>query len=210
MKFNWVFGSIFLILIAVSFGVSAENVTDVVNDTVNETAENVTVENVTEVDVVVPDSESVEVVTTDALTEFVAQAKDYALRSGKDIAIAGFNDRLSKWAAPDMAIFAYDNDCKLLASPLDLNRVGQNQLSLSDVNGVHYVELMRNAAKVGGGFVTWTATDTIDGELVAKEMTAYVMPVDGNWWIGSEIFTPVVEKEICVISNLTENATPSV
>ncbi len=145
----------------------------------------------------------------ETLVTFVKDAKNFALISGKNNAITAFNDRNAEWASPEMAIFAYDNDGKVLAFPLNLNVVGLNQLSVADPNGLRYIEQMRNAAKSGGNFVRYMAADTADG-MIVKEKTAYILPVDGTWWIGASVFTPVVEttEEAVVIESDNTGTAP--
>ena len=121
------------------------------------------------------------------LVSFVQDARQIALKAGKDAAISAFNDRMGPYADPKMPVFAFDSAGNVLANPMDLASVGTNQIGASDSEGTRYVQMMIDTAKNGEGFVEFTASNILEKGKVMKKLV-YVSSVDGSWFIGAGFY----------------------
>ncbi|VVB71074.1 Single Cache domain 2 [uncultured archaeon] len=82
------------------------------------------------------------------LNMFVDDARNYALKNGRDTALHAFNDPGSEFVSGDLYIFAYDFSGNVLSLPFQPMLLGTNRLDAMDPNGVAFVrdnlELARN------------------------------------------------------------------
>ena len=116
----------------------------------------------------------------------VKSARQYAQENGKEAAISGFNDLSGKFAEGGSYIFAYETDGTTLALPYQPELIGTNRLNFTDVYGVPVLKLEITEAENGGGFVYVQYLDPDYNE--SRFKLCYVLPVDGNWFVGSGFY----------------------
>ncbi len=123
----------------------------------------------------------------DELVKRVKNARDYAQVNGLLEAVAAFNDPEGSFADGGNYIFAYDYNGTTLALPFQPEYIGTNRLGFSDTYGVKILQWEISVAKCDGGFVYvhYFDPDTADARL----KMCYVTPVDGEWFVGSGIYT---------------------
>ncbi|MBR1369828.1 hypothetical protein RJ53_10205 [Methanocalculus chunghsingensis] len=122
----------------------------------------------------------------DALTSRVHEARDVAINSGKEEALAAFNDPKSDYAAGEAYIFAYGMDGTTLALPFQPEMIGSDRGSFRDRLDVPVLLWEIDVARSGGGFVYVTYESPVTGEEGLK--LCYVTPVDDAWFVGSGIY----------------------
>jgi hypothetical protein len=76
------------------------------------------------------------------LKEFVDEARDYALKNGRDKAIQVFNDPKGEFVRGDLYVFAYDFLGNALCLPFQPNLLGTNRLNGIDSNGIAFTKGM--------------------------------------------------------------------
>ncbi len=120
------------------------------------------------------------------LVTFVTNAVIYSQRVGKPAALREFADRNGSFTRGDLYVWAYDFNGTNLAHPYYPGYLGQNKLNLTDASGVRMIEEMRDAARNGSGFVTYSFENPVTGTIEPK--LAYVRKVDDTWWLASGIY----------------------
>lgn len=123
----------------------------------------------------------------DNLVDRVKQARRYAQEEGTKKAIADFNDRNGTFADGSRYIFAYAYNGTTLALPFQPDLIGTNRMNFSDINGVKITAWEIAVAKRGGGFVYVNYLNPESGASGLK--LCYVAPADGDWLVGSGIYT---------------------
>jgi len=123
----------------------------------------------------------------DDLTSWVKQAQNYAQVQGAKKAISGFNDRNGTFSDGSRYIFAYGYNGTTLALPFQPGLIGSNRLEYTDPYGVKILPWMISVSKRGGGFVYLDYLNPDTGAVGLK--LCYVAPVDGEWFVGSGIYT---------------------
>jgi len=123
----------------------------------------------------------------DELIGRVEKARDHAQKVGLDQALADFNDLSGEYADGSKYIFAYDYNGTTLALPFQPEYIGTNRLDFADTYGVEILKWEIATAKRGGGFVYVQYFNPDTGEPGLK--LCYVAPVDGEWFVGSGIYT---------------------
>jgi signal transduction histidine kinase len=123
----------------------------------------------------------------DNLVERVKQAQRYAQVHGAKEAISDFNDRNGTFADGSRYIFAYAYNGTTLALPFQPELIGTNRMNFSDLYGVKITAWEISVAKRGGGFVYVNYLNPDTGEPGPK--LCYVAPADGEWLVGSGIYT---------------------
>ncbi len=115
---------------------------------------------------------------------FVEEAVRYAKANGKERALTAFNDPTGPFVRGERYIFAYDMNGTVLALPPDPASVGSSHWNLVDPNGVRMVREMQDAARDGGGFVTYITNHRLDRTGV-WEKRVYVAMAGDDWFVGS-------------------------
>lgn len=123
----------------------------------------------------------------DELVERVRHAREYAQAHGAAQALADFNDPGGEFADGSRYIFAYGYNGTTLALPFQPELIGSNRLDFSDTYGVKILRWEISAAQDGGGFVYVQYLNPDTGAAGLK--LCYVAPVDGEWFVGSGIYT---------------------
>lgn len=122
------------------------------------------------------------------LTRFVEDAVIYSQRAGKENATLEFADKNGSFTRGEQYIRAYGYDGINLADPYYPGYQGQNQLGLTDSNGVRMIEAMRDIARNGSGFVSYHDTNPVTGR--TEPVLAYIKRVDDTWWLASGMYGP--------------------
>lgn len=123
----------------------------------------------------------------ESLTSFVKNARDFALRNGRQKALDAFNNRSGEFVRGDRYIFAYDFNGTTLALPFQPDLIGTNRLDLNDPNGVNIVRDQNALARTGGGLFYLLYPDPAENMTIKLKLN-YVMKVDDTWFLGSGIY----------------------
>lgn len=127
--------------------------------------------------------------TLEDLTRYVREAVNFARESGKDAALATFNDPNGSFSSKNHYIFAYDYNGTVLALPHEPEEIGTNRIDLTDRYQVFMIKEMIDAASHGGGVVTYFYPNPADN-MAESQKNAVILPVDDTWWIGAGISVP--------------------
>ncbi|HUS75188.1 MAG TPA: cache domain-containing protein [Methanothrix sp.] len=122
------------------------------------------------------------------LKAFVDEAKDYALKNGKDKALQVFNDPEGEFVRGDQYIFAYDFLGNVLSLPFQPKLVGTNRLDAKDSNGITFTKDNLELARVGSGQTYYLYPNP--RENMREELKlSYTTKVDDSWWLAAGIFS---------------------
>jgi polar amino acid transport system substrate-binding protein len=117
------------------------------------------------------------------LLQFVAGAKDYALKYGKENALAEFNNQSGSFISKELYIFAYDYNGTVLAWPYRPDMVGTTRLDATDSAGSHHVQAFLDTARNGGGMVDYYSVNPKTN--VTELKISSITDVDGTWLLGA-------------------------
>jgi polar amino acid transport system substrate-binding protein len=118
----------------------------------------------------------------------VNEAKDYALKNGKDKALLAFNDPEGEFIRGDMYIFAYDFQGNTLSLPFQPNLLGTNRLDVKDSNGLTVTRDNLELARTGSGqtyYLYPNPKENMREELKLSRATR----VDDSWWLAAGIYS---------------------
>lgn len=118
------------------------------------------------------------------LTAFAEEAKAYALKNGKTVAAAEFNNLNGSFIRGDLYIFAYDYNGTVLAWPYNPSQIGVDRFNATDPSGYHHIRAMAAAARNGSGWVTYLTEDPFRNDTFVNK-TSYILDVDGTWFLGT-------------------------
>jgi len=85
------------------------------------------------------------------LASYIQDAASYAAGAGKDDALAAFGDPLGEYIHDGWYIYAYDNECILLAHPYEPGSLGLNRSGWTDSRGLPVIRMPRDVALPGAG-----------------------------------------------------------
>lgn len=115
---------------------------------------------------------------------FVERAKAYALKYGKEQALAAFNRQEGEFVHDGLYIFANDYNATALAWPYRPDQVGVNRINETDLLGTGYMKNMVAAAKQGNGTVLYFSQNPLHNNATELK-SSYVLDIDGTWFIGA-------------------------
>ncbi|HEY9757464.1 MAG TPA: cache domain-containing protein [Oculatellaceae cyanobacterium] len=118
------------------------------------------------------------------LKSFVGEAIAYANNSGKDAAIAEFNNLNGTFVRDSLYIYAFDYNGTTLALPYQPELIGTDLSGLQDPYGVNYTRIEIFLAQQGGGFLFYHYYNPAHNMTLEPKMS-YVHNVDENWWLGA-------------------------
>lgn len=133
----------------------------------------------------------------ESLKSFVGEAIDYANTSGKDAAIAKFNDQNGTFVRGNLYVYAFDYNGTTLALPYQPQLIGTDLSGLQDPYGVNYTKVEIFLAQQGGGFLFYHYYNPARNMTPEPKMS-YVQKVDDTWWLGAGTY----------IENLNETTQP--
>jgi polar amino acid transport system substrate-binding protein len=125
-----------------------------------------------------------------ALETKVSEAVAFAKKTGRDNALAAFNDPSGPYATNDSYIFAFDMNGTALAMPFEKSSIGKTEWDLTDLNGVRVVEREVAIARMGGGYYYYVYTNPATGKPEFK--VTYAQPVDSQWSVAAGTYLPDV------------------
>jgi hypothetical protein len=76
---------------------------------------------------------------TTTLVMFVERARQYAVKEGRENAIAAFNNPDGPFISGELYIFAYDFNGTVLALPFQPEVIGTDRSATSDIYGTYYI-----------------------------------------------------------------------
>ncbi|KUG20798.1 hypothetical protein ASZ90_009452 [hydrocarbon metagenome] len=129
----------------------------------------------------------------EALRSFVLDAADYAGSAGREAAIEEFGSIGGDYTRDEWYIYAYDNECILLAHPYAVEFVGSDRSGWTDIRGLPVIRIGRDIAAAGGGYLAYLYPRPADGGIdegareTYEPKLGYVHPAGEGWWIGSGI-----------------------
>jgi cytochrome c len=125
--------------------------------------------------------------TAEEAKAMAQKAKAFYKTNGKEKAIAAFNDPKGQFVKGDLYIVVQGYDGVLLANGGNQKIVGQNHLELKDPGGKFFVKEMIEAAKNGGGWVTYQWTNPVTKKIGVKK--AWIEKVEGeDFYINCGVF----------------------
>lgn len=125
--------------------------------------------------------------TLSELQSFVHNAAEFAKRSGVEVAAEAFNDPKGDFVNGTLYIYALDYDGNYIAHPFNSELIGTNGITLTDSNGMRFVEACRDVAESGGGYILYSYPNPSDNMKPAEKI-GYIEPVNSEWWLGSGIY----------------------
>lgn len=120
----------------------------------------------------------------ESLKSFVGEAIEYANTSGKDVAIAEFNDQNRTFVRGNLYIYAFDYNGTTLALPYQPQLIETDLSGLQDPYGVNYTRVESFLAQQGGGFIFYHYYNPSRNMTLEPKMS-YVQKVDDAWWLGA-------------------------
>lgn len=117
------------------------------------------------------------------LRQFVADAKSSAKASGKEKALAGFNNLNGSFIRNGLYIFANDYNGTVLAWPYRPDQIGINRFNATDAMGTYHIQSLLNTARNGTGMVEYYSVNPATNTTQLK--VSYVTDVDGTWMLGA-------------------------
>jgi signal transduction histidine kinase len=122
------------------------------------------------------------------LLEFVDEARDYALKNGKNKSLPVFNDPVGEFVRGDLYVFAYDFLGNALSLPFQPKLVGTNRLDARDSNGIAFTRDNLELARNGSGQTYYLYPNP--RENMREELKlSYTTKVDDSWWLAAGIFS---------------------
>ncbi|HWQ18941.1 MAG TPA: cache domain-containing protein [Methanotrichaceae archaeon] len=122
------------------------------------------------------------------LSAFVNEAKDYALKNGRDKALQAFNDPNGEFVRGDLYIFAYDFLGNALSLPFQHNLLGTNRLNVTDSNGLTVTGDNLELARTGSGQTYYLYPNPRE-DMREELKLSYTTKVDDSWWLGAGIYS---------------------
>lgn len=126
-------------------------------------------------------------ITPEELKAFVTNAYIYALKEGKNAALAAFNDPKGPFIDGELYIFAGGMEGTVLSSPYQPALVGENAWFAEGPAGVKYVQRAIARAQQGGGYVLYLYPNPSVGYSTELKLS-YVIPMDNEWYIGAGLY----------------------
>lgn len=122
------------------------------------------------------------------LKAFVNEARDYALKNGKDKARQVFNDPEGEFVRGDLYVFASDFLGNILCLPFQPNLLGINRLDAKDSNGVAFTRDNLDLAMTGSGQTYYLYPNP--RENMREELKlSYTTKVDDSWWLAAGTYS---------------------
>ena len=121
----------------------------------------------------------------------IQEAKAFIEKNGKEKAIIHFRKN-----ADDIVIGDYKG--VFFVSPLHPEQIGKNQYNYRDPSGALVVQEEINKAKAGGGWLKGRLRkNSLTGIYLCRKI--YVLPVAGNYFIGSWYHYAPNKQGVCLI-----------
>ncbi|NMB78955.1 MAG: histidine kinase [Methanomicrobiales archaeon] len=118
------------------------------------------------------------------LRAFVAEAKTYAVKNGKEKALAEFNNKNGSFVRGELYVFAYDYNGTSIAWPYRPDLVGTDRSGATDpVTGTRHIQAMLSAARNGTTLVEYYSVNPSTNTTQLKIVD--VADIDGTWMIGA-------------------------
>lgn len=133
---------------------------------------------------------SIPLQSPDMVRQILSAKVDHAVRfakeTGRENALAAFNNVSSPFATNGTYIFAFDMDGTTLAMPFQKTSLLKNERNLTDENGIAIGERKIQLVKEGGGFFYYVYTNPASKKPELK--ISYVTAVDSNWAAGAGMY----------------------
>jgi len=127
------------------------------------------------------------ITTTPELVAFVTNAAAFARETGRDAAIAAFNDPNGPFVIGTIQVFALDYNGTLLVDGGEPERVGTHIRDMTDSFGIPLVQKFAETAGFGRGYVSYTSKNPAKNHTYEPRI-AVVEDVDGTYYVGAAMF----------------------
>jgi polar amino acid transport system substrate-binding protein len=117
----------------------------------------------------------------------VDEAREYALKNGREMALKAFNDPEGEFVRGEMYIFAHDVSGNLLSLPFRQDLLGQNRLDAKDPNGITIARDNIEIARNGSGWTYYLYPNPRENNSQMLKLS-YSTVVDDNWTLGAGIY----------------------
>lgn len=122
------------------------------------------------------------------LREFVDEARNYALHSGRDEALRVFNDPKGDFVRGDLYLFAFDFLGNVLCLPFQPDLLGTNRLNAKDANGVAFTRDNLDLSRGGSGQIYYIYPNPRENMRDELKLS-YTAKVDDTWWLAAGIYS---------------------
>ncbi len=120
----------------------------------------------------------------ESLTGTVNNALKYVDEVGKEQALKVFNNQTGPFTVNGSYIFGFTMNGTTLSHPFHPDKLGSNESTFTDINGVSIGGEKLSLAKEGGGFWYYVFNNP-DAENKPEFKVSYIKPVDEDWVIGN-------------------------
>lgn len=127
-------------------------------------------------------------ITKEDMSNFVKEAVAFAKIYGKETALREYMDKKGLFNRGELYIYAYDLNCIVLSHGASPKLIGKDLSMLQDTNGTKIIKNMVDQVKKNGkGWLRfyWFHPKT---KMITPKL-GYFEKVEGDWWIGSGIYT---------------------
>ena len=120
------------------------------------------------------------------LSGLVFKMYQYGKANGIEATTAEIQNSRGKFSIdPNIILFAYDMNATNLAHSTTPDRNGKSQMNAGDAYGLRYISRMVDLCEQGGGFVHYYKPVGEPSGSVSVLMISYVLPVNGEWFVGA-------------------------
>ncbi len=121
------------------------------------------------------------------LVDFVREARDYANEVGREMACHEFDNKTGRFVRGDLYIYAYDFQGTNIAHPFRPDFIGENKIDLTDPNGVALIKDLAACSLRGEDFTYFIFPNPDHGSRDELKV-GYAARVDDEWWVGSGVY----------------------
>jgi len=122
------------------------------------------------------------------MTSLVERGAAYGRDRGDVAAFTEISNRSGLFVDQDAHyLYAYDYHGTLLAHPHLPNLIGTSLIERQDPFGMKNIRALADTARSGGGYIVFVWPNP-ERENRQELKIGYVLPVDGEWWLGSGVY----------------------
>lgn len=164
---------------------------------------------------VAEDESAARLTPQESLSRYLHDAVLFAADVGKDAALTEFGRVNGEFTSDGRYVYAYDDDCVLLAHPYEPQAVGTDRSGWRDIRGLPVIRIAHDVAAAGGGYIVYLYPEPVDGVIdeaaleTYKPKLGYVLPAGDGWWIGSGValadsdgtYPPVIREMVELVDS---------
>jgi len=127
-----------------------------------------------------------------SLVDAVTNASAYADEVGREQVLKVFNNQTGPFTSNGSYIFGFSMNGTTLSHPFHPDKIGSNESTYADINGVSIGGEKLSLAKEGGGFWYYVFNNP-DADNKPEFKVSYIKPVDDDWVIGTGRYIPDIQ-----------------